>query len=65
MSPLHSAGSLLVANIFGNILYLLVPLQSGEQMNFSFNTILFNAGVIFNSRLTASLNSLVRYAVRV
>ena len=31
----------------------------------SFNTILFNVGVIFNSRLTASVNSLVRYAVRV
>jgi len=43
MSPLHSAGSLLVANIFGNILYLWVPLQSMvNKMNFSFNTILFN-----------------------
>jgi len=29
----------------------------------SFNTAFFNARVIFNSRLTVSANSLVRYAV--
>ena len=31
----------------------------------SFKTILFNAGVIFNSRLSATINSLVHYATRV
>jgi len=31
----------------------------------SFKTILFNAGVIFNSRLSATINSLVHYAARV
>ena len=31
----------------------------------SFKTILFNASVIFNSRLSATINSLVHYAARV
>ena len=31
----------------------------------SFKTILFNAGVIFNSRLSATINNLVHYAARV
>jgi len=30
----------------------------------SFKTILFNASVIFNSRLSATINSLVHYAAR-
>ena len=31
----------------------------------SFKTILFNADVIFNGRLSAAVNSFVRYVVRV